>query len=231
MKINYFIQIIVLLLTTILISQNSSENRNLDSLFCVEAKTKANSDLKNGDYKAYLIKKDKGHSKTFERILQEEYGIKILLYQSCFEEVFLECYSEISVPIIKAKFGKNIFEETKLKAIKLDESGKGERRVKFPNGRQELISFIYCHLDDKLLKQYKSKNYPIPKITLYISEKGKVYDQNIEFCDDEIIINEIKRIVGLIPKFEYATTNGKPIKSKEHLSIHFHKKWKRKTCR
>ena len=98
----------------------------------------------------------------------------------------LECYSEISVPIIKAKFGKNIFEETKLKAIKLDESGKGERKFKFSNGSQELISFIYCHLDDELLKQYKAKKDPIPKITLYISEKVKVYDQKIEFCDDKI---------------------------------------------
>jgi len=230
MKIKYYIQILLLFFVINLQSQNSTIS--FDSLSCERAKFLVQNDLEKGIYRAYLRRKGEGYSKTFEKILKEDFGIEALLFQSCSKEYFIDCYNEISIPLIQTKFGEDIFEKARLKAKELDDSGRGERNAKYPNGKKELIKFIYCQLDLELLKKYKSKkNYPIPTVTLYISKEGKVYDQKIEFCQDERIIKEIKRIVQLLPTFQNATKGGKPAEATRCLPIHFHRKWKRKNCR
>ncbi|WP_055436637.1 hypothetical protein [Lacinutrix algicola] len=233
----YCILILFLFFTVSLQSQISDKKFKFysDSLNFAQAKKKANEDLKKGIYRAYLFRQGKGYSKTFQKILEKDFGIIVLLFQSCLknnEPSFIDYYNNISIPIIMEKFGDNIFEKTRLKAEKLDKLGKGERNSNYPNGHRELMKFIYCQLDNEILKKHKSKkDYPTPTVTLYISKEGKAYNQKIEFCKDENVIKEIKRIVKLIPTFEYATKNGKPVESVTYFPIHFHKKWKIKTCR
>ncbi len=199
---------------------------------CETAKNMAQKDIENGRYAAFFHGYRANNSNTFERLMLRKYGVYALRTGWCSGDDFLSCYSEVSIPVIKEKFGEDIFEKTKIEALELDRSGKGDREAFYHEGWFEFIKIFYCEMDDELLGKYKSrKNYPTASVTLHVDIEGNLHSPEVVFCDDQKVISEIKRIARKLPKFEPATEDGIPVEDKLTFGVKFHKKWKRKTCR
>jgi len=240
MKRRFYILIIVLSFGIIVNAQNSNDElgfeMEMDSTIigkdmCETAKNMAKRDIVNGRYAAFFHGYRGNNSQTFERLMVRKYGVYASRTGLCSGDEFLSCYSKISIPIIKEKFGEDIFEKTRLEAIELDKQGKGDRDARHEKGWSEFVKFFYCELDNEFIKQYKSKkDYPAPTLTLNVNKEGKIYDSTIEFCEDEKVEKEINRIINKLPKIQPATEDGKAIEDKIIFCLHVNRKWKKKTC-
>ncbi|KAA3437928.1 hypothetical protein [Rufibacter hautae] len=197
---------------------------------CKTAQKAAQRDISNNKYKLVLRNDGQGKSKTFSRILLKKYNIHCLVVDGKTSE-FYDCYSSYVIPIIKIKFGEDIFERTKLEAKNLDKLGKGDRDVTYSKGYAGLIKLIYCEMDEKLIKKFNIKDYPIPYVTLFVNEAGEIYKNKIEFMANLEAEVELLRIISTFPKLEPATYDGIAINGTISFPVHFNKKYIKKYCR
>jgi hypothetical protein len=180
----------------------------------------AKSDIEKGYFVCFFHGYRSTSSMTFERLMIRKYGVYAFRTGSCLGGEPEDCYNSISIPVIKEKFGTGIFNKTMREADSLDKIGLGDRQTYYSGGRNKFRKIIYQEIDSKIVKQYGPKDdFPWPTVTFHVDENGKIYDCGIQFCENQVVIDEINRILPKLPQMEYATQDGIPIKDSIMLRL------------
>jgi serine kinase of HPr protein (carbohydrate metabolism regulator) len=96
----------------------SFDSSLVGSNLCETAKNMAKRDIELGRFATTVSKKQ--FSKTFQRLMLKKFNVHVFTNGTCLENEFMNCYRDITFPIIKEKFGDNILQETFNEAIELD---------------------------------------------------------------------------------------------------------------
>lgn len=214
--------------------ENKQENMETNlPIECEKGKRKAEKDYQNDDWGLYLENAQQGpRFNTWVRLIREAYNLNIKRNLSYKEG---NCYNQIMIEKIKAKFGEDIFETITNQLDSLYEIGLGDRNAAFKGGEKELLKYIYCNIDDNLLSENSDE---IPRIIVQISidEKGKVMNEGIRHKNKFAKTNdsyeaETNEIINNMPDWIPAIENKKTVPFKAYnLPIIFGKKMKNKDC-
>ncbi len=165
-------------------------------------------------------------------ILEENYGI-IGTHKGCVIKPESSCYNAFMMYKIGEIFGKDIFEKTWLKTDSLWASGVVDKEAEFPGGFEEFRKFVSCNI--RLLDENKGGDgvRKSVKIMAEIDAIGKVssyyfFDKNFINTDYEV---EINRLIKLIPNWNPAIRDKRPIVSKTEITFLFDEKMVEYYCK
>ncbi len=214
--------------------ENKQENMEINTpIECEKGKRAAEKDYQNDDWGLYLENARSGpRFNTWVRLIREVYNLKIKRDLSYKEG---NCYNQIMIEKIKAKFGQDVFETITSQLDSLYEIDLGDRNAAFKGGERELLKYIYCNIASDLLSRNGDE---IPRIIVQISidEKGKVMNEGIRYKNKFAETNdsyeaEANKIINNMPDWIPAIENKKTIPFKAYyLPIIFGKEMKNKDC-
>ena len=198
---------------------------------CTTAANLARRDFQSGKYAAFFHGYRPNSSLSFERVMLRDYGIYAMRTGLCTGDEFLTCYSEVSIPLIKERFGAEIFNIAYKKARMLDSIGEGDRSAVSPEDMEVIEKLFYCNITTETIKNNTSRKiYPKPYLTFEVTSAGEIIHFQVSNCENEELVNEIKIISTQLPKVQYATSDGEAIIGKHSLYLHLNRKRKKDIC-
>lgn len=211
----------------------SSKENFLVKTDCEIGKKEAEIDINNNDLGFYFYGLQNPKFNTWVRLMREEYGLKVKGGGDIIDEEG-ECYNQVMREKIKEKFGKDAFERIENKLDSLYELGLGDREPEFVGGQSELMKYIYCNIEDKLLVE--KKDIPIIVIQIIIVKDGMVINKGIVYKNKFAKENDKYKakaieLIEQMPSWMPAIENLKAVDSGIYsIPIKFEKEMKNKIC-
>ncbi len=167
------------------------------------------------------------------RLLREEYKLKTK-GGGCIGSKEGECYNAVMYERIKEVYGQDAFDKIERMVDSLYHIDQGDRSAQYDGGKEALLRYIYCNIDDELLVD-EVKKAPLVIMQFTIEEDGHIENLGIVRRyripeDGQTYESVALDLINQMPDWKPSIQNGKGASTKYHLPIKFSKATKSKTC-